>query len=664
MKKIDIDQFCQISYAGGLSSSPDEDKLCFIKSIANLDENKYESNLWLYEKEQGFKQLTSGNSDKKPFWLDNEKIAFFSNRKKEEDDKTRIYSIPVNGGEASLLLETCHEISSFKVLDQSHWLVHLTYHPDRFELQQQQDTEGLKTLKTSVEGWKEFEEIPFWSNGEGHTSKQRNALGILDLETLKVELLTDQLTDVYHYDLSPDKCQVAYIYNCFKNVMSIYNSIGLIDLKTKEKKEINHHEAFMHERCQFDPNGQIVMLGTDGQICGLNENGTFHKIDPQTMTVEKISKDFDASTGSSVGSDVAFGADSGSDWIFTDKGMIFSSTQGHACNLYLLSHEGEITPVTTIDGSIYDYQKMGDSIVFNGLLDHKPIEIFSCTINGIQKLSDLNPGYGESLFLSIPEPLNYVNSEGIEIEGWMIKPKDFNSKRRYPAILDIHGGPKTAYGSVYFHEMQYWASEGFVVMFCNPRGSDGRGNAFSDIRGKYGTIDYSDLMGFVDHALEQCPWINHEQLGVTGGSYGGFMTNWIVGHTDRFKGAATQRSIANWVTEYGVTDIGYYFVQDQIGANPWDNIEKLWNDSPLKYADQIKTPLLVLHSEEDYRCWLTEGLQMFTALKVNHVPSKMVMFHGENHELSRSGKPKNRVKRLKEITEWMKNYLQLSTQEI
>lgn len=664
MKKIELDQFCQISYAGSLSSSPEEDKLCFVRSVANLDTNQYESNLWLYEKEAGFKQLTYGNSDKGPIWLDNRTLAFFSNRNQaSKDDQTRVYTISVHGGEASLFLETCHEISSFKVVDSTHWLVHFTYHPDRFELQQAQNSEGLKEYKSAVEGWKEFEEIPFWSNGEGHTSKQRNALGLLDLETKKIEILTDQLTDVYHYDLHPEKHEVVYIYNCFKNVMSIYNSIGLIDLKTKEKREISHNDAFMHERCQYDPKGQIIMLGTDGKICGLNENAYFYKIDPINDRVELLSKDFDASTGSSIGSDVAYGAGGDSDWLFTDQGMIFSSTQGHSCNLFLLNHEGFISEVTQIDGSIYNFVKMGDAIVFNGLLDHRPMEIFSYTINGIQKLSDFNLGYGDSLFLSIPEPLNYINEDGIQIDGWVVKPKDFNPKRRYPTLLDIHGGPKTAYGSVYFHEMQYWASEGFVVIFCNPRGSDGKGNVFSDIRGKYGTIDYTDIMGFVDHALEKCPWINHEQLGVTGGSYGGFMTNWIIGHTQRFNAAATQRSISNWVTEYGVTDIGYYFVKDQIGVTPWENIEKLWNDSPLKYADQIKTPTLILHSEEDYRCWLPEGLQLFTALKVNQVPSKMVMFHGENHELSRSGKPKNRIKRLKEITEWMKNHLQTKLDE-
>jgi dipeptidyl aminopeptidase/acylaminoacyl peptidase len=205
--------------------------------------------------------------------------------------------------------------------------------------------------------------------------------------------------------------------------------------------------------------------------------------------------------------------------------------------------------------------------------------------------------------------------------------------------------------------MQYWASSGYVIFFCNPRGSDGKGNAFADIRGKYGTIDYDDIIKFTDEVIKRYSFIDPERVGVTGGSYGGYMTNWIIGHTDRFKAAVSERSIANWISKFCTTDIGYYFVEDQIAATPWDNQDKLWQHSPLSYANQVKTPTLFLHSEEDYRCWLTEGLQMFTALKFHGVESRFCLFRGENHELSRSGKPQHRLRRLKEITEWFNQYL-------
>ena len=135
------------------------------------------------------------------------------------------------------------------------------------------------------------------------------------------------------------------------------------------------------------------------------------------------------------------------------------------------------------------------------------------------------------------------------------------------------------------------------------------------------------------------------------------MTNWIIGHTDRFACAASQRSIANWFSKFGTTDIGYYFNVDQNASSPWENPEKLWWHSPMKYADKVKTPTLFIHSEEDYRCWLTEGIQMFTSLKYHGVPARLCMFRGENHELSRSGKPRHRVKRLEEMTNWFEKYL-------
>jgi len=232
-----------------------------------------------------------------------------------------------------------------------------------------------------------------------------------------------------------------------------------------------------------------------------------------------------------------------------------------------------------------------------------------------------------------------------------------NPSKKMPTILDIHGGPKTVYGDVLYHEMQYWANEGYVVIFTNPRGSDGRDNDFADIRGKYGTIDYEDIMDFVDVAIEKYSVIDETRMGVTGGSYGGFMTNWIIGHTDRFKAAATQRSISNWFSFFGTSDIGYFFGEDQTASTPWNNPELMWLQSPIKYADKINTPTLIIHSHEDYRCWTPDAYQMFTALKYFGIDSKMVAFKGENHELSRGGKPKHRVRRLKEITEWMNRYL-------
>ncbi len=177
-----------------------------------------------------------------------------------------------------------------------------------------------------------------------------------------------------------------------------------------------------------------------------------------------------------------------------------------------------------------------------------------------------------------------------------------------------------------------------------------------DITGKYGTVDYEDIMSFCDEFLAAYPEADADNMFETGGSYGGFMTNWIIGHTDRFRACASQRSISNWFSFCGVSDIGYPFAVDQNRADPWDDNEKMWFHSPLKYARNVKTPTLFIHSFEDYRCPIDQGYQMFSALVFNGVEAKMVCFRGENHELSRSGKPQHRIKRLKEITEWFENH--------
>ena len=238
-----------------------------------------------------------------------------------------------------------------------------------------------------------------------------------------------------------------------------------------------------------------------------------------------------------------------------------------------------------------------------------------------------------------------------------MKPVDYDPNKKYPGVLHVHGGPKTVFGKVFHHEMQFLANNGYFVFFTNPRGSDGRGKEFADIRGKYGEIDFDDLMKFTDAVIKNYPALDEEKLAIMGGSYGGFMTNWAIGHTNRFKAACSQRSISNMTSEFLLTDIGYYFIDDQISATPWNNYEKLWHHSPLKYANKAQTPTLFIHSNEDYRCWIPEGIQMFSALKYHNVPARLVMFKGENHELSRSGKPMHRIRRLKEILDWFDNYL-------
>jgi len=269
----------------------------------------------------------------------------------------------------------------------------------------------------------------------------------------------------------------------------------------------------------------------------------------------------------------------------------------------------------------------------------------------IKQLSKFNESVLKNYYVAKPNVLVYKGKEH-QVKGYVMLPPNFNPAKKYPMILDIHGGPKTVYGQIYMHETQFWVNQGYIVVLCNPRGSDGKGDKFGDIRGKYGTIDYNDIINFMDLAIKQYPSIDQTNLYVTGGSYGGFMTNWIVGHTNRFKAAVTQRSISNWLSFYGTSDIGYYFATDQTGGHPVADTDKLWNQSPLKYAPAMKTPLLIVHSDQDYRCPIEQAMQLFTVLKAQGVETKLVWMKNENHELTRAGKPQARIKNLIEIINW------------
>ena len=227
---------------------------------------------------------------------------------------------------------------------------------------------------------------------------------------------------------------------------------------------------------------------------------------------------------------------------------------------------------------------------------------------------------------------------------------------KHAAILYVHGGPQVAYGESFFHEMQALAAKGYGVIMINPRGSNTYGQDFvKSILGDYGNHDFDDLMLGVDYILETHPEVDADQLYVAGGSYGGFMTNWIVTHTDRFRAAVTQRSISNWISFYGTSDIGPFFVEKQL-LDDINNPERLWEMSPVAHAKNAKTPLLVLHGQSDLRCPQEQGEQMYMAMRKNNVPTKMILFPQSSHGLSRQGLPNLRQARLKAITDWFEEF--------
>lgn len=664
MKKLKLKDLVEYKFLSGIEISPDGLNTGFILHKADLEENKYLSNIYIYnnEKKESI-QITSFDEENNFIWKDNESIIFSSirnkkdkKRKEDGEEFTSFYKINIQGGEAKKEFEIPLNINNYKFLDNDRLILSAVFDPDYRNIKDLNHMEKEKYLKKRKEDkdYEVLDEIPYWSNGVGFTNRKRIRLFIYNLKDKSIKTITDEYTDVAEFQLNKEKDKLVFIATSYINKMQLKSDIYLYDINKDNLSIISHHNNFSYGFADFI-NDKIIFVGHDMQSHGLNQNPEIYIMDINGEKAKKISHDgFDYSLSNSVGSDCRYG---GSKHIKVEGDKLyFSTTEGHNSYINSIDLDGNMKRLTKNNGSIDGFDINGDLIQFIGLRGLDLQEIYKLEDKEEIKLTSFNDWINTKKKLSTPEHLSF-EIDGIDIDGWVMKPIGFKETEKYPAILNIHGGPKAAYGEVFFHEMQYWANEGYFVFFCNPRGSDGKGNQFADIRGKYGSIDYEDIMKFTDIVIEKYPFIDKNNIGVTGGSYGGFMTNWIIGHTDRFKAAASQRSIANWMSFFGTTDIGYYFSNDQQATTPWNDPEKLWSHSPMKYANKVSTPTLFIHSEEDYRCWLPEGLQMFTSLKYHGVDSRLVIFRGENHELSRSGKPKHRIRRIKEITNWFEKYL-------
>jgi dipeptidyl aminopeptidase/acylaminoacyl peptidase len=288
-----------------------------------------------------------------------------------------------------------------------------------------------------------------------------------------------------------------------------------------------------------------------------------------------------------------------------------------------------------------------------------PAEVFVAGPDGRdeRQVTDLNRAWTDEVARSRPERFR-VSRAGHQIDVWVYLPPGAPPGTRVPALLNIHGGPHAAYGNAFFDEFQVYAAAGYAVVATNPRGSQGYGEAFTRaVVGDWGGGDYADVMAGLDEALRRFPGIDPDRLGVLGGSYGGFLTSWTVGHTDRFKAACSERAVNSHTTMFGSSDIGHIFNVAELGSLPWDDPARYAERSPLTYAPRIRTPLLILHSEDDLRCPIGEAEQLFAALKTLRREVVFVRVPDENHELSRSGRPRHRLERFRVILDWFGRYM-------
>jgi dipeptidyl aminopeptidase/acylaminoacyl peptidase len=373
-------------------------------------------------------------------------------------------------------------------------------------------------------------------------------------------------------------------------------------------------------------------------------------------TARKLGDDIDDEVGNYAVADQRKGlANVTMKWAAGDKYVYFLLTEKGATNLYRIDTEGRYEKLVSGNSVTFEYSPaVGDKVAFGQADPTHPGELFIWNKGQVRKLTALNPWLRDHQ-LSLPEEYWYDGLDGAKVHAWLVKPVHFEEGRKYPTIVYVHC---SMFSWDFNHEVQVYANAGFAVAYFNQRGTTaGYGQAWTHAsEGDQGGKDYEEIMLGVDDLIKR-PFIDADNLGVTGGSCGGFMTNWIVGHTNRFAAAVTQRSITNQISFFGNSDIGPECTEGETGTNAWKDLEASWRQSPIAYAANINTPLLILHADEDYRCALEQAEQLFAVLRWMGKEVELVIFEGENHSLTRGGRPGNRMEHQRRILGWFQKYL-------
>ena len=657
MKQLQLEKFLDYNYVANLQTSPNEKHLSFSIAKANYDANTYNHKLYLSDGKK-HEEILNLNEEAFYVWEDDNNILYF-NHKNEGDKKlqelkyTMVYRYNLKDKKSSLAYQFKIPISNITILNDNELLINSSLNVDDQKL-----LKGDKVRQDYINSLEKMtyyhivEEVPFQRNGGSFIDKKRSQAFIYNIKEDTYTALVDNDINFGFSELDKTKENLYFTSQKAESTPTLFNDVSKYNIKTKEVTKLYDKKEISVSKLIPLKNNLFVM-GDDKSKYEINQNPDFYRLENNNL--EKVLT-FGFSANNSIGSDARYG--SNVDQQIINNKFYFLGTSNDRSVLYQFDG-ATLNKSLGVRGSLETFVTYKDSFYGIGLFDNKLLELYKLNLkdNTVNQISDFNTDNLKDTYIANPIHHQFEN-DGHTLDGWVLLPQNYNKEIKYPAILDIHGGPKTIYADVYYHEMQVWANLGYIVFFTNPRGSDSFDDDFADIRGQYGTIDYDDLMTFTDLVIEEYS-IDVDRLGVTGGSYGGFMTNWIVSHTDRFKAAATQRSISNWISFYGTSDIGAYFGPDQTAGHPLIDHDKVWEQSPLKHANNIKTPLLFIHSEKDYRCPIEQAMQLFTVVKMNGVDTKLVWFKDENHDLSRSGKPQARQLRLEEITHWMNKYLKV-----
>lgn len=665
-RPITIDDLLSLRWVSDPQPSPDGARVVYTLTAADRDAIAYRSHLWIVPAVGGEpRQFTSGaHRDTAPRWSpDGRWIGFLSDRPAADEKPLekpkrpkQAWAIPSDGGEA-------RQVTSFRG-----GVTELDWSPDSTRLVVcarvgPDDAESDEALKDQSDV-KAFTRIRYKADGEGLWDGRWKHLFVVPLDGGAPSQVTAGDWDHANPAWSRDGRWIAFVGNPEPDAdFQIISDVFVISASGGEPRRLTRSVGPCSQPA-WSPDGALVAyVGHDNRAIGATDSKVWvvplDRGEPRMLTA-----DYDRPVGNDIIDDQRAHPSPGPPrWSADGSEVRFLVGEGATTQLASVTLDGAVRLLTTGQHEIYMYafDSSGTTVAYALSDPLQPGDVWIGELtDGLfsRRLTEVNRDLLADLALSEPEAFVASGVDGWPVEGWVLRPYGFEEGRTYPVIFEIHGGPHAAYGAAFFHEFQLLAAQGYAVVYTNPRGSRGYGQAFTAAtHHDWGGDDYRDLMLALDYALDHFPFLDRDRMGVAGGSYGGYMTNWVVTQTDRFKAAITMRSICNHSAQWGTSDLAYMKGAWEFPGEPWDSPEWYWARSPLAHVANVKTPVLILHSEQDLRCPVSEAEQWFAALKKVGVETTLVRFPEESHDLSRNGKPRHRVERLRWIVTWFERYL-------